>query len=120
MTVARLDSGYLAPISGLYAIDLLGADIDGAAVRECDIPCVRIDPFARICIERHDCDVSHDGAQDVRDLVTMVHCVLGSGPCPDSSAAAFDCNNDGQSSLDDVLWAAVHHVASTLECRSMM
>ena len=106
VTVSQPDSGLVAPIHGLTAVELLGADASGAGVTECDLPCLPRRPFAIICTERHDCDVNHDGSEDVRDLVTMVHCVLHTGGCPDSSAAAFDCNGDAQSSLDDVLCCA--------------
>lgn len=51
------------------------------------------------------CDVNHDGVADVLDLVRMVHCVLGTGSCPDSIGAP-DCNADGARNLDDVLCCA--------------
>jgi hypothetical protein len=35
------------------------------------------------------CDVNGDGRGDVLDLVEMVHCILGGGPCADTVAARF-------------------------------
>ena len=52
------------------------------------------------------CDFNGDGSLDVRDLVTMVHCILGSGPCPDTSRTRLDCNRDGRLGVDDVLCCA--------------
>ena len=102
VTVAQRDTGFVWPSNLIWATDLLGADSTGAAVPGCLFPCVS-GATAIICTTPHDCDVNHDGALDVRDLVTMVHCVLGTGPCPDSAASAFDCNGDGTVNLDDVL-----------------
>jgi hypothetical protein len=101
--VASLDTGIVAAVSGLRAFDLLGSDENGGAVRECDLPCVRRDPFAYICNGSQGCDVNHDGAFDVRDLVTMIHCVMHTGSCLDSAASSFDCNSNGSVDLNDVL-----------------
>ena len=86
---------------------LLGSDIDGHGVPMCMFRDVRIiDIFsARICAG-NDCDFNRDGLIDIRDIVLMVHCVPGEGPCPDSVARFFDCNHDSLFTLDDVLCCA--------------
>ncbi len=60
---------------------------------------------ARICAGAS-CDFNLDGWLDIRDLVSMVRCVLGTGPCPDTSLARLDCNRDGRLGVDDVLCCA--------------
>jgi hypothetical protein len=94
----------LAPVTYITAGELLGADSLGAAVPECPIQTF-VMVSAQICAGPN-CDFNLDGRLDVRDLVTMVHCVLGSGPCPDSSRARLDCNQDGRLNVDDVLCCA--------------
>ncbi len=92
----------------LRAEHVLGADVVGRGVPECQPPaCLRIpllDRAARICTQG-ECDFNGDAHADIRDLVIMVHCILGTGICPDPSAD-FDCNQDGTQSLDDVLCCA--------------
>ena len=87
-------------------VSLLGSDITGATVPECpSLDATRFGPIgARICAGAT-CDFNGDGVTDVRDLVRMVHCVLHTGPCPDSTVG-FDCNGDGATTLDDVLCCA--------------
>jgi hypothetical protein len=93
-----------ADVTYLMAADLLGSDSLGAAVPECHIlPLVVI--AARIC-SGHSCDFNGDGSLDVRDLVTMVHCVLDTGVCPDTTRARLDCDGDGVLNVDDVLCCA--------------
>ena len=103
VTVAALDSGRISSVSGVEAIELLGSDETGGGVRECDMACLYRNPFAFICGGGQGCDVNQDGALDVRDLVTMIHCVMHTGSCLDSASADFDCNSNGSVDLNDVL-----------------
>src|SRR5262249_29780359 len=92
-----------APLTTLCASALRASDPGGANIPEC--PTFAAVPPARICFGGPSCDINRDGALDVRDLVVMVHCVNGSGPCP-PGGTAFDCDGNGQSTLDDVLCCA--------------
>jgi hypothetical protein len=62
---------------------------------------------AHICVE-HACDFDGNGVADVRDLVRMVRCVNGDGPCPPDSVQSFDCNGDSLFDLADVICCAMH------------
>jgi hypothetical protein len=96
IAVAAPDSGVPPSRVGLVADMVLGADSLAGAVPACDWPvCVGPPPEGRICFPNASCDVNHDGSEDV-------HCVLGTGPCPDY-LTGFDCNGDGQKNIDDVL-----------------
>ena len=92
------------PVTHLSVYDLLGSDSLGNAVPQCQIATLVV-VEARICAGPS-CDFNRDGRLDVRDLVQMVRCVLGNGPCPDSSLAGLDCNGDGRTSVEDVLCCA--------------
>mgnify|MGYP001615481924 CR=1 FL=1 len=111
--------------------NLLGSDIEGHAVEVCPPPpCVwlptepppigiRWDPrfgfgTALICAQ-HGCDFNADGFEDVRDLVLMVHCVTGEGPCPDDVGTRFDCDADSAFTLRDVVCCA-RHILRRLGC----
>ena len=94
----------LSPVTHLVVHDLLGADEFGQAVPPCPIMTLVVEE-ALIC-SGPSCDFNQDGTLDVRDLVSMVHCVLGNGPCPDTSLARLDCNGDGRLGVDDVLCCA--------------
>ena len=98
--------------------ELLGSDIDGRGVSLCPPPPCRvpvpadwpIDPWfpsgrAVICAEQH-CDFNADGREDVRDLVGMVHCLNGEGPCPPDAGTRFDCDADQTFTLADVICCA--------------
>jgi hypothetical protein len=93
-----------APLTHLTAGELLGADSLGAAVPECPIRTF-VMVAAGICAGPS-CDFNLDGRLDVRDLVAMVHCVLGAESCPDGSRTPLDCNQDGVLNVDDVLCCA--------------
>ena len=97
--------GLPPPVTHVMAHDLLGSDSLGVAVPECQIETALIAVSATICTGVS-CDFNRDGTLDVRDLVTMVHCVLGNGPCPDTTRANLDCNRDGRLNVDDVLCCA--------------
>lgn len=84
--------------------NLLGADSLGGAVPQCEIMTLVV-VEARVCA-RPSCDFNLDGRLDVRDLVTMVRCVLGRADCPDTSRARLDCDQDGEVRVDDVLCCA--------------
>lgn len=105
--LAVSDSGRSDMLTIIEATDFLGSDSTGGGVPTCGPPpCVRWRAIAQLC--PHDeasCDVNNDGWTDVRDLVGMVHCVLGTGYCPDP-LGAFDCNHDGRTTIDDVLCCA--------------
>jgi hypothetical protein len=103
VTVSATGTGPIGRVTGVVALDALGADSLGGGVPTCLPPCGPPISLARICGTVQNCDVNGDGVLDVRDLVTMVHCVLHTGSCPDTSGAAFDCNRDSTLSLDDVL-----------------
>jgi hypothetical protein len=96
------------PVFHLTATELLGSDIDGHGVEDCStrILALTVPPTATICIERA-CDFNVDGTADVRDLVLMIHCFNGSGPCPPGQTR-FDCDGDGRFGLPDVLCCAAH------------
>jgi hypothetical protein len=99
-----IEGAVLPPVTHLRVHDLLGSDSLGNAVPECQIATLVV-VEARIC-SGPSCDLNLDGQLDVRDLVSMVHCVLGNGPCPDTSLARLDCNGDGRLGVDDVLCCA--------------
>lgn len=104
VTVAQA-ADVIAPTTFLRDTDLLGSDVDGQAVPMCPNLSLLVRDV-RICAERP-CDFDGNGATDVRDLVLMAHCVLGTGPCPDSSSLArFDCDGNGVVALEDVLCCA--------------
>jgi hypothetical protein len=94
----------LPAVTHVSAGNLLGADSLGGAVPQCEIMTLVV-VEARVCA-RPSCDFNLDGWLDVRDLVTMVRCVLGRADCPDTSRARLDCNQDGQVRVDDVLCCA--------------
>jgi len=105
VTVALAGDEPSAPVSSLLVSSILASDPSGNQVPEC--PTFRFaPPEARICFGGHLCDLNHDGVADVRDLVLMVHCILGTGPCPDSGMGGLDCNRDSLKTLDDVLCCA--------------
>jgi len=99
-----VEGAVLPPVTHLRVHDLLGSDSLGNAVPECQIATLVV-VEARICAGPS-CDFNLDGQLDLRDLVSMVHCVLGNGPCPDTLLARLDCNGDGRTSVDDVLCCA--------------
>jgi hypothetical protein len=109
VTVDQAPGAPPGPRGYLVAEHLLGSDIDGQGVPEC--PLATFAPAdirligATICTER-ECDFNLDGRTDVRDLVTMVHCLHHEGRCPDTTGTGYDCNQDGQFSLDDVICCA--------------
>ena len=108
-------------ITYVTAENLLGSNIDGHGVplcRPCGLddpaypPYPGVDPWivpphATICAERL-CDFNADGLEDVRDLVSMVHCVTGEGACPPDAGIRFDCEGNGTLSIADVLCCARH------------
>jgi hypothetical protein len=87
----------------LFAVNMLGADSTGGGVDEC--PHIGFGPVAIICSGSR-CDMNADGIADVRDLVLMVHCVLGTGLCPDTGAVNLDCDENGLLGIEDVLCCA--------------
>ena len=99
-----VEGATLPPVTHLAVHDLLGSDSLGNAVPACRIMTLAV-VEARICAGPS-CDFNQDGRLDVRDLVSMVRCVLGTGPCPDTSLARLDCNGDGRLGVDDVLCCA--------------
>lgn len=96
--------GVPPPVTHLTVSDLLGSDSLGNVVPPCRIMTLVV-VESRICAGPS-CDFNQDGTLDVRDLVSMVRCVLGNGPCPDTSLAGRDCNGDGRTGVDDVLCCA--------------
>ena len=95
----------LAEVVELGVRSLLVSDPQGQDIIPC--PTFAVIPDARICTRGGLCDLNDDGVADVRDLVLMVHCVNGTGPCPDTTFAHLDCNHDGRASLDDVFCCAL-------------
>jgi hypothetical protein len=88
--------------------DLLGSDAQGHAVALClNIPVVLPPPVAVLCLAQEQCDFNSDQQVDVRDLVLMVRCIRGDGPCPPDAAAHFDCDADSVFDLGDVLCCAL-------------
>src|SRR5438034_369091 len=79
-------------VTRLLVTDLLGAHSLGNCVHGWPIVAtvIGLDPLdARICTGSR-CDFNGDGIADVRDLVLMVHCILGNGPCPNPSPSDLD------------------------------
>ncbi len=99
-----VEGALLPRVTHLSVHDLLGSDSLGSAVPACRIMTLVV-VESRICAGPS-CDFNLDGSLDVRDLVSMVRCVLGNGPCPDTSLAGLDCNGDGRLGVDDVLCCA--------------
>lgn len=99
----------IPPMTRLVALRLLGSDVDGGGVTPCPsilLDMRLIDSAARICRAAR-CDLNADGAADVRDLVLLVHCVQGEGPCPPpGDQMSADCDGDGGLDLDDVFCCA--------------
>lgn len=95
----------------LLGADSLGGGVPGCVPPPCQIPVGYLYPReagpAVICAE-DPCDFNEDGIADIRDLVQMVHCVNGEGPCPDSASSRFDCDLNHRFDIDDVLCCAVH------------
>ena len=117
VTVEYLNRGGSPPERTVVTADnILGSDIDGRAVLTCPPPpCVRLAPPRAIICGEIVCDFNQDGLQDVRDLVRMVHCVTGEGPCPPVTTPSFDCNGDATFGLADVLCCA-RHVLQRVPC----
>jgi hypothetical protein len=107
VTVAAPPGIPIPDATRIYTLDMLGSDEKGAAVYECpgimrEIAVLHGGIICRIA----PCDLNGDAVADVRDLVLMVHCILGTGLCPDPASPILDCNHDGTKSLDDVLCCA--------------
>jgi hypothetical protein len=85
---------------------VLGSDEAGQEVPACPTAGLAA-VVARVCVEQA-CDFDGNGIADVRDLVRMVHCVNGDGPCPPDSLRSFDCNGDSVFDLADVICCAMH------------
>jgi hypothetical protein len=106
---AEMPAGGIAPDrTEIYTGAFLGSDSTGQAVYPC--PTITLDQSlvidgATIC-RAMPCDVNGDGVSDIRDLVVMVHCVLGAGYCPDPMPPNLDCDRDGGHDIDDVLCCA--------------
>ncbi len=104
----------LPPVTFVFAGELLGSDENGNAVPECRIQTL-VAVAARICTERG-CDFNADGTSDIRDIVLMARCVLGTAVdstgsthrqmCADSADVA-DCNTDGRKDIADVICCAI-------------
>ena len=120
VTVELLTRGGIPELTVVTTENLLGSDIAGAAVNVCPPPpCAEVDPRfapgrALICGERA-CDFNADGFQDVRDLVLMVRCVNGEGPCPPDVSTRFDCDGDQVFAIPDVICCA-HHILLRPPC----
>ncbi|MGH7729804.1 MAG: dockerin type I domain-containing protein [Candidatus Eiseniibacteriota bacterium] len=103
VTVAIDEAQSPPTVTHLSASELRASDPRGLDIPPCPILTPVVEE-ARICTRGASCDVNLDGAVDVRDLVVMVRCLEGTGPCPGGTTP--DCNGDGQSTLDDVLCCA--------------
>jgi hypothetical protein len=120
VTVEEIPGAPTPAFTRISPLQVLGSDIEGGAVNLCPMRYGPDDPppggsvlfpwplgSALICVE-HECDFNADGLEDVRDLVTMVHCVNGEGPCPPDAGIHFDCDGDATLSIADVLCCARH------------
>src|SRR5262249_23486686 len=93
VTASQPDSGTTPAVTSVLVGDLLASDSTGHAVRGCDLRTLNlVAEAARICAAQG-CDLNQDQVSDVRDLVLMVHCVLGLSDCP-VTRQALDCNDD--------------------------
>jgi hypothetical protein len=100
--------GAVPAVTRLMPVDLIGVDNDLLKVPECRIIAVGdrfADPTARICAGV-DCDVNGDGTTDIRDVVTMVRCILSPGTCPVGTTTRLDCDGNGRIDIDDVICCA--------------
>jgi hypothetical protein len=96
------------------AHDLLGSDVQGNAVPSCVLIGAIVPPSsALICVTRGECDFNADRQVDVRDLVLMVRCIRGDGPCPPDAATRFDCDADSSFDLGDVICCAMDVLRDT-------
>ena len=98
--------------------NLLGSDIAGNAVPLCPpLPCldIRVPPGRAVICGEQACDFNADGVQDVRDLVLMIHCVNGEGPCPPDAGTRFDCDGDASFGIPDVICCA-HTILQSPSC----
>ncbi|TMQ72080.1 MAG: hypothetical protein E6K80_03735 [Candidatus Eisenbacteria bacterium] len=70
----------------VYADGLLGADEGGGGVLLCPVRAGErtLPDVGTVCVNGQ-CDLNRDGHSDVRDLVGMVRCLQGVGPCPPDS-----------------------------------
>jgi hypothetical protein len=98
-------NGTPPPDAYLFASDVQASDPRGQQVPPCPILDLAVHG-AHICAGDRLCDLNKDGIADIRDLVLMVHCILGYGFCPDSSLAGLDCNGDHVPTIDDVMCCA--------------
>lgn len=105
VTVASILRQTPAAVTLLGVDALQAADSLGHGVPLCPT-LVAVRPVARICTGPAGCDINGDGVGDVRDLVLMVHCILGFGSCPDTSLADLDCDGNGTTNLDDIFCCA--------------
>ena len=100
------DSGATTVQWFVSAYDFLGADATGGGVPQCLLRTNFAAEMAVICAASGMCDLNADSHADVRDLVLMVRCMHGSGPCPADPPTALDCDGDHDFDLDDVLCCA--------------
>jgi hypothetical protein len=103
------DPGALNGASGLMTPTItLASGPDGG-----ELPfCIRqslVVVAVRLCVagEPSLCDVNHDGRLDVRDLVTMVSCLVDSVPHRGGTLSpCVDCNQDSTFDLSDIFCCA--------------
>ena len=104
----ELAPGSTDPVYHVGARALLGSDAQGNAVPSCLLIAAVIPPsVAVICLTQGECDFNADQQVDVRDLVLMVRCIRGDGPCPPDAATRFDCDADSTFDLGDVICCAM-------------
>jgi len=109
--LVTLDPGGFAPDTTrkwyVYADDLLGADATARGVPPCPVRDAGrlVAEAGTVCVSG-ECDLNRDGRADVRDLVRMVRCLQGTGPCPPDSLGTLDCEGDFDFDLADVLCCA--------------
>ena len=105
--VANVTGTPIPEVTHLVAVKLIGSDEAGQLVPNCATREGRgLAPIARIC-RASLCDMNGDGRADVRDLVLLVRCVTGTGPCPEPDGPpSGDCDGNGEWELDDVFCCA--------------
>jgi hypothetical protein len=87
-------------------IELFGSDPNGEGVPDCVTDRRHYADVGVICLGGGTCELNGDGRTDVRDLVRMVNCLYGIGPCPTNPDTTLDCDGNGDFDLDDVLCCA--------------
>lgn len=97
----------IPPVGHLRGQVTLASDPQGAQVPLCPEPAI-LPPSLPLCIDNAlaSCDVNHDGATDVRDLVLLTHCLPQMPGDSLGNPVCFDCDGDGRFGIPDLFCCA--------------